>query len=239
MNADNQTLATLPTIDWQLVTNQLDQAGHAVIEGLLTPKSCDALAASYEEPTRFRSKVIMARHGFGRGEYQYFAYPLPSPIQSLRQTLYQPLAVIANQWHERLGIDIRYPENHQAFLEQCHEAGQTKPTPLMLRYGPGDYNCLHQDLYGALAFPLQVVVLLSAPDRDFDGGELVLTEQRPRMQSRPMVISLRQGDAAVIPVNERPVRGTRGDYRVKLRHGVSLIKSGNRHTLGLIFHDAQ
>ena len=239
MNADDKTLTTLSTIDWQPVADQLDQAGHAVIKDLLAPGLCDALAAFYDESALFRSKVIMARHSFGRGEYQYFAYPLPALIQALRETLYQPLAVIANQWHERLGIDIRYPESHQAFVARCHEAGQTKPTPLMLRYGPGDYNCLHQDLYGALAFPLQVVVLLSAPGRDFEGGELVLTEQRPRMQSRPMVISLGQGDAAVIPVNERPVRGTRGDYRVKLRHGVSLIKSGNRHTLGLIFHDAQ
>jgi len=180
----------------------------------------------------------MERHGFGRGEYQYFAYPLPAPLQALRTDLYPPLAAIANRWQAALGLDVRFPDTHAAYLARCHAAGQLKPTPLLLRYRAGDYNCLHQDLYGELVFPLQVAVLLSQPDEDFEGGEFVLTEQRPRMQSRAEVVPLKQGDAVVFPVNQRPVNGTRGVYRVAMRHGVSRLRSGTRHTLGIIFHDA-
>jgi hypothetical protein len=196
------------------------------------------MAALYEEPETFRSQVVMARHGFGRGEYRYFAYPLPPLIERFRAALYSRLAPIANGWHERMGIDHRFPAEHAAFLDRCHLAGQARPTPLLLRYGPGDYNCLHQDLYGEHVFPLQVAVLLSAPGADFAGGEFVLTEQRPRMQSRVEVVSMAQGDAVLFAVNSRPQRGTRGDYRVTMRHGVSRLRSGRRHTLGIIFHDA-
>lgn len=225
-------------IDWDKVGQELDAFGCAVIPGLLAPKDCTAAAALYERPARFRSRVVMERHGFGRGEYQYFAYPLPAPLASLRTELYPPLAAIANRWQAALGLAPRFPEAHADYLARCHAAGQPKPTPLLLRYRAGDYNCLHQDLYGELVFPLQVAVLLSEPGEDFEGGEFVLTEQRPRMQSRAEVVPLRQGDAVVFPVNQRPVQGTRGVYRVAMRHGVSRLKSGTRHTLGIIFHDA-
>ena len=224
---------------WQAFGAELDAQGHAVIEGLLAAEACRALAASYGDDARFRSRVVMARHGFGRGEYRYFAYPLPELVAGLRQALYAHLAPIANRWNAAMRIDQHYPPEHEAFLERCHRAGQRQPTPLLLQYGPGDYNCLHQDLYGELAFPLQVAVLLSEPGRDFTGGEFVLVEQRPRQQSRAEVVPLRQGDAVIFPVHHRPVPGTRGSYRVKLRHGVSRVRSGQRHTLGLIFHDAR
>ena len=225
-------------IDWQRVADDLDEQGCAVLERLLTLAECRAIAALYGDDDRFRSRVVMARHGFGRGEYKYFAYPLPDLIASLRTQIYPHLARIANRWNEAMGIDVRYPAEHAAFLELCHKAGQLRPTPLLLQYGPGDYNCLHQDLYGALAFPLQASILLSEPGRDFTGGEFVLTEQQPRMQSRPEVVPLRQGDAVVFAVHHRPVQGTRGTYRVNMRHGVSRLRSGQRHTLGVIFHDA-
>jgi hypothetical protein len=225
-------------IDWDKVGQELDAFGCAVIPGLLAPKDCMAAAALYERPALFRSRVVMERHGFGRGEYQYFAYPLPAPLASLRTELYPPLAAIANRWQAALGLDVRFPEAHADYLARCHAAGQSRPTPLLLRYRAGDYNCLHQDLYGELVFPLQVAVLLSEPGEDFEGGEFVLTEQRPRMQSRAEVVPLRQGDAVVFPVNQRPVQGTRGVYRVAMRHGVSRLRSGTRHTLGIIFHDA-
>jgi hypothetical protein len=226
-------------IDWTAAAEALDTNGWAVLPGLLDPATCGHLSALYDAPEHFRSHVIMARHGFGRGEYRYFAYPLPDPVQTLRTSLYPPLAGIANRWHARMGIERRFPADHDAWLAECHAAGQTRPTPLLLRYGPGDYNCLHQDLYGDRVFPLQVAVLLSAPERDFAGGEFVLTEQRPRMQSRAAVVPLGQGDAVVFAVNQRPVRGGKGDYRVTMRHGVSAVHIGRRHTLGIIFHDAQ
>jgi hypothetical protein len=226
------------TIDWKTVAAELDAQGWAVLPGLLDGPSCDAMAALYDEDARFRSRVVMTRHGFGKGEYKYFAYPLPAPVARLRGDLYPPLAAIANRWHERMGIETRFPGTHDAFIARCHDAGQARPTPLLLRYGPGDYNCLHQDLYGEQVFPLQVAILLAQPGADFTGGELVLTEQRPRMQSRAMVVPLNKGDAVVFAVNQRPVAGTRGDYRVTMRHGVSRILSGQRHTLGIIFHDA-
>jgi uncharacterized protein len=231
--------ARLETIDWASVSADLDAQGCAVIERLLSPQQCLALAALYLDDSRFRSRVVMGRHGFGRGEYKYFAYPLPESIAKLRPVLYAPLRDVANRWNEAMGIDIRYPERHEDFLKRCHAAGQTRPTPLLLQYGAGDYNCLHQDLYGEHVFPLQVAILLSEPGRDFSGGEFVLTEQRPRMQSRPEVVPLRQGDAVVFAVHHRPVQGTRGFYRVNLRHGVSRIRSGHRHTVGVIFHDAK
>ncbi len=225
-------------VDWARIALQLDEGGSAILEGLLGPAECRAVAAFYPDDTRFRSRIVMSRHGFGRGEYKYFAYPLPESIAALRPALYAGLAPVANRWNERMAIETRYPDAHGEFLATCHAAGQLRPTPLLLQYGPGDYNCLHQDLYGALAFPLQVAILLSEPDTDFTGGEFVLTEQRPRMQSRPEVVPLRQGDAVVFAVHHRPVAGTRGAYRVNLRHGVSRLKSGRRHTLGIIFHDA-
>ncbi|RZL09549.1 MAG: proline hydroxylase [Rubrivivax sp.] len=224
--------------DWPGIEAALHAEGHAVLPGLLSPDQSQALAALYDEAGRFRSRVVMARHGFGQGEYQYFAYPLPEPVAALRQALYPRLAPLANHWNEVMGLAVRYPLEHAAYLARCHAAGQTRPTPLLLRYGPGDYNCLHQDVYGEQVFPLQVAVLLSEPGRDFSGGEFVLTEQRPRMQSRPMVVPLRQGDAVVFAVHHRPVNGTRGPYRVNLRHGVSRVHSGRRYTLGVIFHDA-
>jgi hypothetical protein len=231
--------ARVDAIDWLRIATELDAQGCAVIEQLLTPQQCAALAVLYPDDSRFRSRVVMGRHGFGRGEYKYFAYPLPDVIAELRPALYAPLADIANRWNEAMGIDIRYPDRHDAFLKRCHAAGQTRPTPLLLQYGEGDYNCLHQDLYGEHVFPLQVAILLSEPGRDFSGGEFVLTEQRPRMQSRPEVVPLRQGDAVVFAVHHRPVQGSRGFYRVNLRHGVSRIRSGKRHTVGVIFHDAK
>ena len=227
------------TIDWTSAADALDAQGWAMLPGLLDSAACREVAALYDDPQRFRSQVIMARHGFGRGEYRYFAYPLPDPVQALRTRLYPPLAAIANRWQVRMGLERRFPATHADWLAECHAAGQVRPTPLLLRYGPGDYNCLHQDLYGAHVFPLQVAVLLSAPGRDFAGGEFVLTEQRPRMQSRAAVVPLAQGDAVVFAVNQRPAKGSRGDYRVTMRHGVSEIRSGSRHTLGIIFHDAQ
>ena len=226
------------TIDWPAVAAALDAQGWAVVPKLLDDAQCSDIAALYDESNVFRSRVVMARHGFGRGEYRYFAYPLPPIVQALRAGLYPHLAPIANRWHERLGVATRFPAEHAAFLDRCHRAGQTLPTPLLLRYGAGDYNCLHQDLYGEHVFPLQVAVLLSRPGEEFSGGEFVLAEQRPRMQSRVEVVPLLQGDAVVFAVNARPVRGTRGDYRVKMRHGVSPLRGGRRHTLGVIFHDA-
>jgi hypothetical protein len=226
-------------IDWMQAGAELDTHGCAVIEKLLAPRQCAALAALYPDDTHFRSRIVMGRHGFGRGEYKYFSYPLPDTIAELRPALYAPLAGIANRWNAAMGIDISYPDNHEAFLKRCHAAGQIRPTPLLLQYGPGDYNCLHQDLYGEHVFPLQVAILLSEPSRDFTGGEFVLTEQRPRMQSRAEVVPLRQGDAVVFAVHHRPVQGTRGFYRVTMRHGVSRIRSGQRFTAGVIFHDAK
>jgi hypothetical protein len=231
--------ARVAAIDRERATNDLDAQGCAVLKGLLSVEECRALAALYPEDGHFRSRVAMGRHGFGRGEYKYFSYPLPSVIAELRPTLYAQLHGIANRWNDAMGVDIRYPESHDAFLKRCHAAGQVRPTPLLLQYGPGDYNCLHQDLYGEHVFPLQVAILLSEPGRDFSGGEFVLTEQRPRMQSRAEVVPLLQGDAVAFAVHVRPVAGTRGFYRVNLRHGVSRIRSGHRHTVGVIFHDAK
>lgn len=228
-----------PMIDWASAERELDRYGCAVLPGLLSPADCAATAACYRQDDGFRSRVVMARHGFGQGEYKYFAYPLPERVAALRTALYPPLAAAANQWNVELGLEARFPGDHADYLRQCRDAGQVRPTPLLLRYGPGDYNCLHQDLYGDLVFPLQVAILLSEPERDFTGGEFVLTEQRPRMQSRAEVVPLRQGDAVVFPVHHRPVRGTRGTYRVTMRHGVSRLRSGERFTLGLIFHDAR
>nr|WP_255672131.1 2OG-Fe(II) oxygenase [Corallococcus sp. AS-1-6] len=216
----------------------MDARGCAVLEQLLTPDECEALALLYDLDDAFRSRVVMARHGFGRGEYKYFDHPLPELVTKLRTALYPHLVPIANRWNTAMGIDVRYPDAHADFLARCHEAGQVRPTPLLLRYGVDDYNCLHQDLYGEHVFPLQVAILLSEPGRDFTGGEFVLTEQRPRMQSRAEVVPLRQGDAVVFAVHHRPVQGTRGTYRVNLRHGVSRVRSGQRHTAGIIFHDA-
>jgi hypothetical protein len=226
-------------LDWVQARRELDAQGCAVLKGLLSADECRALAALYVDDSHFRSRVVMGRHGFGRGEYKYFSYPLPDVIAQLRPALYAQLQGVANRWNEAMGIDIRYPDQHDAFLERCHAAGQTRPTPLLLQYGADDYNCLHQDLYGEHVFPLQVAILLSEPGRDFTGGEFVLTEQRPRMQSRPEVVPLRQGDAVAFAVHVRPVQGTRGFYRVNLRHGVSRIRSGHRHTVGVIFHDAK
>ena len=231
--------ARIETVDWTQIGAELDTHGCAVIEKLLTPRQCTDLAALYPDDGRFRSRIVMGRHGFGRGEYKYFSYPLPDIVAELRPALYPPLSSIANRWNEAMGIDIRYPESHDAFLKRCHAAGQTRPTPLLLQYGAGDYNCLHQDLYGEHVFPLQVAILLSGPGRDFEGGEFVLTEQRPRMQSRAEVVPLRQGDAVVFAVHHRPVQGTRGFYRVTMRHGVSRIRSGQRFTAGVFFHDAK
>jgi uncharacterized protein len=226
------------TVEWARLASDLDAQGFATVEGLLDPTECDALAALYGHEELFRSRVVMASHGFGRGEYQYFAYPLPPLVAELRASLYPRLVPIANRWNEAMGVAIQYPDEHADFLERCHGAGQVRPTPLLLAYGAGDYNCLHQDLYGEHVFPLQVALLLADPGRDFSGGELVMTEQRPRMQSRAMVVPLRQGDAVAFAVHHRPVQGTRGFHRVQLRHGVSRVRSGRRHTLGVIFHDA-
>jgi hypothetical protein len=226
-------------MDWAQAEADLDDQGCALLPSLLAPGECESLAGLYAAEKPFRSRVVMERHGFGRGEYKYFAYPLPEPVAALRERLYPHLVPIANRWNEIMDIDVRYPARHAEFIDRCHAAGQLRPTPLLLEYQRDDYNCLHQDLYGEHVFPLQVVILLSEPGRDFTGGEFVMTEQRPRMQSRPMVLPLRQGDAAVIAVHHRPVQGTRGAYRVNLRHGVSRVRSGRRHTAGIIFHDAQ
>lgn len=226
-------------LDWARLTATLAARGNAVVERVLSVEQCRALTALYLQEAPFRSRVIMSRHGFGRGEYKYFTYPLPAVVSELRSALYPHLAPIANDWNAKLGIDVEYPRTHEAFLKRCHQAGQTLPTPLLLQYEQDDYNCLHQDIYGEHIFPLQIAVLLSAPDKDFTGGEFVMTEQRPRMQSRAEVIPLSQGDGVIFAVRERPVQGTRGIYRVNLRHGVSRIRSGHRQTLGVIFHDAR
>jgi hypothetical protein len=239
MAPSRSTASRVNAFDWQLVSQELDSQGSARIEGLLSADECQALAALYPKEGLFRSRVVMARHGFGSGEYKYFSYPLPDLIKDLRTTIYPRLAPIANRWNSAMGIEIRYPEQHADFIERCRHAGQDKPTPLLLQYGAGDYNCLHQDIYGEHVFPLQLTILLSKPNKDFTGGEFVMTEQRPRMQSRPIVVPLGQGDAVVFAVHNRPVRGARGVYRVNLRHGVSRIRSGHRYTLGIIFHDAQ
>jgi hypothetical protein len=229
----------LAALDWPRIGADLDTHGCATVSALLEPEQCAALAGAYERDEGFRSRVVMAQHGFGRGEYKYFRYPLPDVVAELRTALYPGLAAIANRWSEALGAAVRFPEDHAEFLERCHRAGQIRPTPLLLRYGEGDYNCLHQDLYGEHVFPLQVTVLLSAPGRDFTGGEFVLIEQRPRRQSRAEVVPLAQGGGVIFPVRHRPVPGARGAYRVGLRHGVSRLRSGHRHAAGIIFHDAR
>jgi hypothetical protein len=225
--------------DWAGVSTHLDGYGWAMVRNLLTADECETIARLYVDDRHFRSHVVMAHHGFGRGEYKYFSYPLPDIVARLRTAMYPRLAPIANRWNESMGIDVRYPDTHANFIKRCHKAGQTRPTPLLLQYAEGDYNALHQDLYGEHVFPLQVAVLLSEPERDFTGGEFVLTEQRPRMQSRAEVVPLCQGDSVVFAVHNRPVQGTRGTYRVNLRHGVSRLRSGHRHTVGVIFHDAK
>ncbi|MEP6620154.1 MAG: 2OG-Fe(II) oxygenase [bacterium] len=237
--ATDTASARVAARDWSALSTELSTHGCAVIEKLLSPTECQQFAGLYPEEEHFRSHVHMARHGFGKGEYRYFKYPLPPLLHDLRSALYPRLAAVANDWNERMRIEQRYPDQHAEFLKQCHEAGQTRPTPLLLQYVPGDFNCLHQDLYGDLAFPLQVAILLSQPGEDFTGGEFVLTEQRPRMQSRAEVVPLRQGDAVAFAVHNRPVQGSKGTYRVNLRHGVSRLRSGRRHTLGIIFHDAK
>jgi hypothetical protein len=231
-------VARAEAMDWPGIAKGLNEYGNAVLRGVLTAPECNGLAGLYANEERFRSRVVMASHGFGRGEYKYFSYPLPDLISGLRAILYRKLAPVANAWNESMKIDIRYPSEHAEFIERCNAAGQTRPTPLLLQYEAGDFNCLHQDLYGEHVFPIQVAFLLSEPGRDFTGGEFVLTEQRPRMQSRPEVVPLLQGDAVAFAVHNRPVQGTRGVYRVNTRHGVSRLRSGKRHTMGIIFHDA-
>ena len=226
-------------LDWERISQELEEYGHASLPRILTPDECDMLAAMYPDDQHFRSRVVMERYSFGRGEYKYFRYPLPEVIAELRTELYPHLAPVANYWNQVLDAKVRYPEKHAAFLERCHRAGQRRPTPLLLQYGPGDYNCLHQDIYGEHVFPIQVTILLSEPGRDFTGGEFVLVEQRPRMQSRAEVVSLQKGDAVAFAVHHRPVQGKRGYYRVNFRHGVSRLRSGHRHTVGIIFHDAK
>jgi hypothetical protein len=230
--------ARVAALDWPQLATELDTRGCAVVPGLLDAGECEALAALYPQDSAFRSRVVMQRHGYGRGEYRYFAYPLPAIVAGLRTALYEPLAPLANAWNTAMGIAVQYPQQHADFLARCHAGGQQRPTPLLLQYGAGDYNCLHQDLYGEHVFPIQAAILLSAPGQDFSGGEFVLTEQRPRMQSRPEVVLLQQGDAVLFAVHRRPVQGTRGSYRVNMRHGVSRLHTGRRHTLGIIFHDA-
>ena len=232
-------MTAIESLDWDRICADLAARGSAVAEQLLGAKECRALASLYAKDDPFRSRVVMGRHGFGRGEYKYFAYPLPPIVAGLRSAFYPRLAPIANEWNQQMRLDVRFPERHEAFLKRCHEAGQARPTPLLLQYGADDYNCLHQDLYGEHVFPLQVAILLSAPGEDFTGGEFVTTEQRPRMQSRPEVVPLNQGDGVIFAVHHRPVQGTRGVYRVNMRHGVSRLRSGHRHTLGVIFHDAK
>jgi hypothetical protein len=225
--------------DWNAIGATLDAEGCTVMTGLLDAGECGTLTGLFPDDSRFRRHIHMAQHGYGRGEYKYFAYPLPDVVSALRTALYPALAVVANRWNEALGDPVRFPPCHADFLKRCRDDGQTRPTPLLLKYGPGDYNCLHQDLYGEHVFPLQVAILLSAPEEDFTGGEFVLTEQRPRMQSRATVVPLSRGDAVVFAVRHRPVRGVRRSYRVNLRHGVSMLRSGERYTLGIIFHDAK
>ena len=229
----------IEAVPWEQVSRDLDAEGYAIIRGVLSTNECEEIRGLYEKKAMFRSNVVMERHGFGRGEYRYFSYPLPELIASLRTSVYPQLVPIANRWNEAMGMNVRYPTEHAEFIDRCHRAGQDKPTPLLLKYGTDDYNCLHQDLYGEHVFPLQLAILLSEPDRDFTGGEFVLTEQRPRMQSRPMVVPLLKGDGVVFAVRNRPVQGKKSVYRVNLRHGVSRLRSGSRHTLGIIFHDAQ
>jgi uncharacterized protein len=226
-------------VDWASVSTHLDGYGWAIAKMLLPADECESIAALYEDDRRFRSRVVMASHGFGRGEYKYFAYPLPGTVAALRAALYPRLAPIANRWNKSMSIDVRFPEGLDEFIQRCHKAGQTRPTPLLLQYGAGDFNALHQDVYGEHMFPLQTTILLSEPENDFTGGEFVLTEQRPRMQSRAEVVPLHRGDAVIFAVRDRPVQGTRGTYRVALRHGVSRLRSGHRHTVGVIFHDAK
>jgi len=235
---DQSLSARVAGLPWPRLEEQLDELGYATTGPLLRPEDCRALAALYGEAGRFRSRIVMRRHAFGEGEYQYFAHPLPAPVAALRGLVYPRLVGIANRWQEALGRTERYPADLEAYLELCHAAGQTRPTPLLLKYGPGDYNRLHQDLYGALNFPLQMAILLSAPGREFTGGEFVLAEQRPRTQLRAEVVPLGQGEAVIFAVNFRPARGARGFYRLSMRHGVSRIRSGERYTLGIIFHDA-
>ena len=237
--AANDISDRVAALDWTNVATQLDSFGCATTGPLLTPDECASISSRYHDDGIYRSRVIMGRHGFGRGEYKYFSYPLPGAIAALRSSLYPALADVANRWNEQMGIGPRFPADHAAFLKRCHAGGQVKPTPLLLQYGTGDYNCLHQDVYGDLVFPLQVAFLLSRPGEDFTGGEFVLTEQRPRMQSRAEVVPLRQGEGVIFPVHHRPVQGTRGVYRVNMRHGVSRLRGGARHTLGIIFHDAK
>lgn len=233
-----RAISQVESLDWHSIIGNLNNSGNALLKNVLTPQDCEALASMYGNDEQFRSRVIMSRHGFGRGEYKYFSYPLPDILQSLRSSLYERLVPVANLWNQQMGIETRYPAKHADFIERCHNAGQLRPTPLLLQYSVGDYNCLHQDLYGELVFPIQVAFLLSEPLRDFTGGEFVLTEQRPRMQTRLEVVPLRQGDAVAFAVHHRPVQGTRGSYRVNLRHGVSRLRSGQRYTVGVIFHDA-
>jgi hypothetical protein len=233
-----RTVERVDGFNWPRIGRDLDQQGNAVMEQLLSPEECRAIAGLYSNDDVFRSRVVMERHGFGRGEYKYFRYPLPDLLSELRTAVYAHLVPVANRWNEAMGIDMRYPAKHADFVECCHNAGQMRPTPLLLQYGIDDYNCLHQDLYGEHVFPLQLAILLSDPGADFTGGEFVMTEQRPRMQSRPMVVPLCQGDGVVFAVHNRPVQGKRGTYRVNLRHGVSRVRSGHRHTVGIIFHDA-
>lgn len=233
------SVTPLATTRWNDIAASLDDIGYAILKGVLSRQACEQLAAGYGDDDQFRKRIVMAKHGFGRGEYKYLSYPLPPLVNDLRQSLYEPLAGIANRLNELMGIDVRYPDEHAAFIERCHVAGQNRPTPLLLEYKEGDYNCLHQDIYGEHVFPLQAAFLLSRPGEDFSGGEFVLTEQRPRMQSRAEVVPLKQGDAVIFPVSNRPVKGSRGHYRVNMRHGVSRLRSGKRHTLGIIFHDSK
>lgn len=233
-----QLTTSIGSFDWQTIAADLDTRGYAMSGPLFSSEECELLVKSYDEDAQFRKKIVMAKHSFGNGEYKYFSYPLPQKISALRKALYASLVPVANNWQTMTGREVRFPPEHDAFIERCHKAGQNRPTPLMLRYGTDDCNCLHQDLYGDHVFPLQVAIMLSSPHGDFTGGEFVLTEQRPRMQSRAEVVSIAQGEAVIFAVNERPVRGTRGTYRVRMRHGVSRVKSGQRHVLGLIFHDA-
>ncbi|WNM60123.1 2OG-Fe(II) oxygenase [Candidatus Nitrospira allomarina] len=235
----NNITTRVRAIDWEQVSSDVEAQGHAVTERLLSPKECQSLASLYSCDEMFRSRIVMSRHNFGRGEYQYFRYPLPDLIEQLRNAIYPHLVPVANRWNAAMGIEVRFPKRHEDFLARCHQAGQDKPTPLMLKYEADDYNCLHQDLYGEHVFPLQLAILLSDPQKDFAGGEFVMTEQRPRMQSRPIVVPIRQGDGVIFAVHHRPVRGGRGWYRVNLRHGVSRVRSGQRYTVGIIFHDAK